>query len=421
MNQKPQDPASVEAIGDPGDETQRNFRYQHGYGAILLINGAQKPEIYSAIWCEHHEDILAERIDGFYEAYQVKTRRPELGDLDLRHDEVKGSLERFVKLEARFPNKFSSFCLVSNVDFLACGLDIQDQAKVKRSPVRFLEAIQKLDSVEDLVNPFNEPFNAMVDAFSCDKSLLFDVLKKVKLKKGPPRENFDTEISHTYLGNYEPCKAMSKVKLNTIRDEIIQQVYKASSLYIDDPDKYLEDILTPSFSTIKAKRIPITIVEECLGQAKDMVFRYQSYGSTLKIDENVQEKNILKKKLIKGNLEDTILTMTRRTISSERRLFEKGYDPSINLQELLAQLESVVQAECDEAKVEATVEVGSLDDKKFGGLMYAKLSAKLKDIAENNPNIVSNEPFETLFGIAGLLTENCSVWWSDKFNVDEAA
>lgn len=73
------DPAEILDETDPGDETQRNFRYQHAYGVILLIAGAASVEPYSAVWCEHHEDVLAERVDGSYDAYQIKTRQPERG------------------------------------------------------------------------------------------------------------------------------------------------------------------------------------------------------------------------------------------------------------------------------------------------------------------------------------------------------
>ena len=49
---------------DPGDETQRNFRYQHAYGVILLISAGRGSLPYSNIWCEFYEDFLCERNDG---------------------------------------------------------------------------------------------------------------------------------------------------------------------------------------------------------------------------------------------------------------------------------------------------------------------------------------------------------------------
>src|SRR5947208_3025920 len=95
-------PADILGEGDPGDETQRNFRYQHAYGAILLIAGAAKIESYSAVWCEHHEDLLAERNDGLYDSFQIKTRQPERGYWNIDSEEIVASLKKFVKLHNQF-------------------------------------------------------------------------------------------------------------------------------------------------------------------------------------------------------------------------------------------------------------------------------------------------------------------------------
>ena len=60
---------------DPGDETQRNFRYQHAYGVLLLAACLSGQRHYTALWCEHHEDYLTEIGDGSFDAWQIKTRR----------------------------------------------------------------------------------------------------------------------------------------------------------------------------------------------------------------------------------------------------------------------------------------------------------------------------------------------------------
>ena len=64
---------------DPGDTTQRNFRYQHAYGVMLLVAAKLGLRPYVALWCEQHEDYLAERSDKKFDAYQIKTSGPENG------------------------------------------------------------------------------------------------------------------------------------------------------------------------------------------------------------------------------------------------------------------------------------------------------------------------------------------------------
>ena len=67
-------------LSDPGDEVLRKFRYQHAYGVILSVGMATGLLPCKALWCEQHEDFLTESADGFFDAYQIKTRKPELGE-----------------------------------------------------------------------------------------------------------------------------------------------------------------------------------------------------------------------------------------------------------------------------------------------------------------------------------------------------
>ena len=101
---------------DPGDDVQQRYRYQHAYGVILLVASMRKELPYVAIWCEHHEDLLGELEDGYYDAYQVKTQLPENGRWDLTKEPLKDSIKRFVTLNQKFPDKIREFHFVSNVD-----------------------------------------------------------------------------------------------------------------------------------------------------------------------------------------------------------------------------------------------------------------------------------------------------------------
>jgi hypothetical protein len=81
----PPTPVDVFDGSDPGDATQRNFRYQHAFGVILLVAAKMGRRPYVAIWCEQHEDLLAERSDRTFDGYQVKTSRPENGPWKLNN------------------------------------------------------------------------------------------------------------------------------------------------------------------------------------------------------------------------------------------------------------------------------------------------------------------------------------------------
>jgi hypothetical protein len=99
--------------GDPGDSTQRNFRYQHAYGVILLVASKLSLRPYVAIWCEQHEDYLAERTDRTFDGYQIKTSRPENGAWKLNNLEFVKAIGRFAELVQEFGDAINGLFFVS--------------------------------------------------------------------------------------------------------------------------------------------------------------------------------------------------------------------------------------------------------------------------------------------------------------------
>ncbi len=405
------------ATDDPGDETQRNFRYQHAYGAILLVAAAAGLHPYQAIWCEHHEDLLAERTDATYDAFQVKTRRPEIGDWTLADEAMRHSVKRFVELHHKFGSSIRLFYIVSNADFSAVGLQIQDLKKIKNSPVRLLEAVQGSSQVGDVPVPFMEVLAAMAIEFGCEQVELFAVLKRTKLLKGPNRDQFESEVAHMHLPKLAECRLLPAASLNAVRDEIIQKVYGASSLRIEDPRQHLPHIDGQSNPRLLAKRLEVSVVATCVMQSVNMVFRYQTGDSTLAIGGSGSQRDVLRAKFVKAGLVDQLPVMERRTLDTEQRLMELAHTLPDTFDDLLKQLEGVVQAECAEAQLVAQLSQAS-PTATYGPVMLASVFQRLKSIAEQTPRKVGHEPYECLVGIAGLLTEQCTVWWSDRFNLN---
>lgn len=144
-------PDEVLDRSDPGDAVQRNFRYQHAYGVILLIGAATGRLPYVAIWCEHHEDILAERADGKWDGYQIKTRQREAGDWLLGDEELCNGIKHLATMDGRFPGRIESLHIVSNARFL----DTQSTKQMHRSPVQFLHAVSAAPAPGNLKAPFD--------------------------------------------------------------------------------------------------------------------------------------------------------------------------------------------------------------------------------------------------------------------------
>jgi hypothetical protein len=127
--------------GDPDDATARNFRYQHAYGVILLIAARRGDRPYDAIWCEHHEDLLAQRSDGKFDGYQIKTRRPESGPWRLTDAELVHTIARFVDLVSQYNENIAELYFVSNAEFDEVTDTNTDDTRRGRCPRLFLKHV----------------------------------------------------------------------------------------------------------------------------------------------------------------------------------------------------------------------------------------------------------------------------------------
>ncbi len=81
---------------------------------------------------------------------------------------------------------------------------------------------------------------------------------------------------------------------------------------------------------------------------------------------------------------------------------------------MVTQIENVVLAECKEAQLRH-----STAETQYGAKMMIDVQDRLKAMAKNDPTRVHDQPYEVLMGMAGLLTEECTVWWSEQFDTKD--
>lgn len=268
---------------DPGDETQRNFRYQHAYGVILLISAGRGSLPYCNIWCEFYEDFLCERNDGLLDIYQVKTRKPELGLWSLKDEPLRHSIKRFVDQYLIFGERIQKFYFVSNADFPTPVQYQNDLNRYANSPIIFVETIKTTDAIENIIDPFKKVFQNLVSYCNCGEDTLFTVLKRIGFIKGPSREGFDAEIAHEHLTDLSQCATLRPKDLNYIRDELISKIYFASSLKIEDPDRHIVPLNSIGLTSpqLYAKRIPLTLLYEVIEEAKKRYKNEQEFGTEI--------------------------------------------------------------------------------------------------------------------------------------------
>lgn len=169
---------------DPGDEVIRKFRYQHAYGVVLAILMVNQTRPYRAIWCEQHEDLLAERNDDQFEAFQVKTRKQETGAWNISDEGFVKSIRRFIALDSAYPGQIIRFYFVSNAEFS----DSEAKQSAHLSPIKLMTAILACNSTTDLSDPHLKGFTSLRSLLGCDEDALFSVLKRFELVHGRKKQ-----------------------------------------------------------------------------------------------------------------------------------------------------------------------------------------------------------------------------------------
>ncbi len=220
-------PVDVFDTTDPGDATQRNYRYQHAYSVMLLVSGKLGLRPYVAIWCEQHEDCLAERSDKTFDAYQIKTSRPENGAWRLSHLELIKTIGRFVELVGEFGDAINNLFFVSNTECETVGPDNTNDRLRAQCPRLFLEHVQSCETHDDINAVFLPTFRNLQAESGCSEELLFRVLHRMNIVCGPSRGEIDAALSHEHIAKLDTCKALGAEKLNDFRDYLVGKVYRA--------------------------------------------------------------------------------------------------------------------------------------------------------------------------------------------------
>lgn len=390
----------------------RRFRYQFAYGVILLLGAATRRLDYRAIWCEQHEDFLAEVADQTLDAYQVKTRKPELGAWKLNDEAIWKSIARFVDLDRRFPEKIRFFKLVSNAEFS----DSSARAREHLSPVKLRAAVHGVNRWEELSGPAKKGFELLNEKIGATPEELFVSLKRLDLIQGPTDRAFEDEICQTHIPGLPECSSLSATSLARIREVLITRVGEASALFTDDPARHWvalnRDLQTEPL--LLAKRITVEDLTLIVREVRGGGFAYLDTLASLQLGDALERMDTLEKKMVRGGLAHHYEMMRRRALTAEQMLLDLATRPTDGLR-VCSQLENIVFGECDDARLRA-----SQHPEPFGTKMLIDVQDRLKTLAQTDPERVHRQPYDLLVGVVGLLASECKVWWSKPFQVEVA-
>lgn len=412
----PLNPTDLRNTSDPGDATARNFRYQYGYGVILLVTARCGDRPYVAIWCEHHEDYLAERSDGLFDGFQVKTSRPERGAWTLREPELVKSIGRFVDLVEMFGNRINSLFFVSNTECDTVTPQNTNARKRGACPTLLLEHVRACASASDIQEPFGSVFAELQATCGCEANTLFSMLNRMDIVLGPARNEFEAAISHEHLPRVDGCKALSATQLDEFRDHLIALVHRASSLQVTNPLRHIRAVIDggePDPVLIN-KRIVVNETVVYREVPSKPTFRFQ--GEPKLIIGAPRQGVVLEEKLKRGGLSEEVEYMRERERAAEYHLLEDITRRPDQYPALLKQLEQMVLGECAEAHLRARQSSSS-----YGPAMMIDVQNRLRRLASERPEMVGDQTYECLIGVAGLLTSDCRIWWSPRFALPEGS
>lgn len=407
-------PTDHRNLSDPGDTTGRNFRYQYAYGVMLLIAACGKNIDYEAVWCEQHEDFLGEIRSDLFDAYQVKTQQPENGWWQHNSSAYTKSIKRFVLLEKSFPGRIRRFFFVSNTR----PLDTADKHKKVQSPVQLITAVMVADDYTSLAEEHKAAFNYLLEQAeltAAERECLFGVLRRLQFPDAPDRDGFLSVLAHEHLPTFDGCNQLNPDQLNRLASALIAKVESASTLGSQDPTRHYV-ALTPDSKDpqLKHKRIDLHSFKEVCLEALATPVTFGADLTTKPLEADVKKLDVFRAKLGRGGFDDDEMEALRRqTIVAHGSLLELA-SRGAEGEQIVREIENLVLDECNAAKISA-----SSQNQVYGKKMYTDIRSSLQTIAKDQPYRVKRLPFEVLMGMAGLLTEDCTVWWSEKFDLNK--
>ena len=398
---------------DGGDDVQNRFHYQHAYAAIMSIHLIEDKPEFTELYCEHFEDILMKRKDSKYAGLQVKTRNLDQTPFKTSDTAIKKTLKRFFKLERDYENYFYRYAFVTNGGFW------HEKQNYNNLPflINKISDYKNISILED--SDFNKITEIADDLNGVDAETVFRTLKKFEITTGAGLEDIDSRFINI-LSQSSDLSGKSYPDLYELSKRLISKMAEASSLTYSSPehDYFILSAnphLAANAEILEGKRITkekiMTIIQDfIIEEAPLRTFDSLDISSFSKGTRNLEIK------MMAGEISVSNINLVKDYKYSTEALFQKMLYKSqpAKAKELFDALSLIVRTECQEAYDE-----NQTNTESFGQNMLMDVRKRIRLRHEQDCQHMFNGTYEHLMGVAGILTEECIVWWSDLFKIPE--
>jgi len=397
---------------DRGDDIQRRFRYQNTCAAIFSLKLLDEEPEFIEMYCEHYEDILIKKHDNKFVGIQVKTRKKQKPFKTI-DPPVKVSLKRFFKLEKSHGQKFSRYVLYTNVGFW--------QERKNHNNLDYL--INKIRDSNSISILQEKEFSKIVELTNeiddLENETIFRALKKLYLEPGPRFEDIKYRLAND-LTQYPRLSDKTFSELDELSSRLVYKMYEASSMsYIDPKHDYFFLSEDPKSSAnaeiLNGKRIT---KETLMSIIQDFNLEYvplQTLDPIVLKSLRPGRYRKLEIKMIAGEIPLASINLIKEHKYSAEALFQKLlHKNQKKAQKLFDSLSLIAKTECQEA-----YDANFSKEKPFGHGMLQESRCRIRHRYELDCCRMFNGTYEHMMGIAGILTEECKIWWSAKFNIPE--
>jgi hypothetical protein len=406
-NPIPVTPATVPAIGDPGDDTARRYRYQWTYAAIICCMLLDETQGIDEVFCEHHEDVLPKHTDGSFSGYQIKTKESDQSLWKAKDPAVRKSCIRFAKLESDYPGAFRAFRFLTNHPLYV--------AKNGQDFGHLLEQIKLAKTVEDLFGESKKYVKGIAKDAKVSEETVFEALSKTTADDQLPKlRDAENNLANTIPDVWDGARDASIPMARLLAGNLIDACTRASSLshlgtlpaYIaamDDPIK------TELRERIEGKRITAAKVLEIFKRGMKTTAILE--GDLDKIQVGVGDESLLVKKLDAGGFSAVSINSAKDLRDKADYLgikWTKIHGNENGLQRY-SHIRSTVLADAADS-----LETVKNRDEPFGPAMLTKLRSRIRSRRAAAGSQLFDCSDEHLEGFAYSLTSECKVVWSNS-------